>query len=390
MSRRLGAPLLFAALFALLGCSSPDETGPTPDPTPDPKPDPVETNTWLSIELPGTVCGNGSQYRFFVNYSGTSDNLLVMFEPGGACWDFDSCSGKAGVEGAANIDGIDENHMAAWQLAFPFLRRQDETNPLRDWNLVYVPYCTGDVHIGNDVVTYKDPLGQEPDLEFHHAGYTNTLAVTDWLKEKFPAIPRLVVSGCSAGGVGSLANYYFVRNTLSPEHAYLLNDSGPMFPGSVNSKPLYDQIRASWNIDAVFADLPFSVDTSDLGSVNLLVADQFPDDRLGVTFFLRDHVFSSYSYRRFYPGLTDEERLALWKEDADLLQSAYDGKNNLAYFLPYWRQRADSHCGTALDYVGTEIQESGVDLGDFIDTLLDDTKPLESYRESVQPGEDVP
>src|SRR5882672_772480 len=46
---------------------------------------------WVKVELPGKVCGDGSQYKFFVNYSGKSNNLAISFEPGGACWDYESC-----------------------------------------------------------------------------------------------------------------------------------------------------------------------------------------------------------------------------------------------------------------------------------------------------------
>ena len=59
-------------------------------------------DTWLKVEPPGVVCGNNSQYKFFVNYSNTTDNLVVVFEPGGACWDYDSCAGRNGIRGAAN------------------------------------------------------------------------------------------------------------------------------------------------------------------------------------------------------------------------------------------------------------------------------------------------
>lgn len=56
---------------------------------------------WERVELPGTQCGNGSQYKFFIHRT-ASPNLLFFFEGGGACWDYDTCSGRAGVLGAAN------------------------------------------------------------------------------------------------------------------------------------------------------------------------------------------------------------------------------------------------------------------------------------------------
>src|ERR1041384_2991915 len=66
--------------------------------------------TWQKVELPGTTCGNGSQYKMFVNFSNTSDNLVVVLEPGGACWDYNSCTGKNGIRGAANVNGLADNH----------------------------------------------------------------------------------------------------------------------------------------------------------------------------------------------------------------------------------------------------------------------------------------
>src|SRR5437870_184700 len=106
-------------------------------------------DTWVKIEPPGVVCGNNSQYKLFANFSDKSDNLVVVFEPGGACWDYPSCTGKDGIRGAANIDGIPDDHWELAQFISPFLSRFDDTNPSKEWNMVYVPYCTADVHTGN-------------------------------------------------------------------------------------------------------------------------------------------------------------------------------------------------------------------------------------------------
>ena len=52
---------------------------------------------WQRVELPGTVCSNGSQYKFFTSTTtpGSNDLLILYFEGGGACWDYESCSGAA-------------------------------------------------------------------------------------------------------------------------------------------------------------------------------------------------------------------------------------------------------------------------------------------------------
>src|SRR5262245_58389991 len=112
------------------------------------------TYPWERVTLPGTRCGNGSQYKFFVHATG-SPNLLFFFEGGGACWDYDTCSGRAGVLGAANPNGITDDYMTQFTAKYvsPIVNGADPGIPLRsrtdlatkDWNIVYMPYCTGDV-----------------------------------------------------------------------------------------------------------------------------------------------------------------------------------------------------------------------------------------------------
>ena len=73
------------------------------------------------------------------------------------------------------------------------------------WDMVYMPYCTGDVHVGNRVVTYTDPTGANPPITFRHNGYNNTVAALNFLHTRFPTINKLLVTGFSAGGVASSA-----------------------------------------------------------------------------------------------------------------------------------------------------------------------------------------
>src|SRR5262249_15846727 len=142
---------------------------------------------WIKVEPPGAICGDGSQYKFFVSYSGKSNDLVVSFEPGGACWDYESCSGKTRVRGPANPHGIQDDHMNTYQY-LNLLQRTDQ-NPVKDYNQVFVPYCTGDIHSGDNVVTYtsEGPVdggtgaGGTDSITFHHNGHRNTLAVIDWM-----------------------------------------------------------------------------------------------------------------------------------------------------------------------------------------------------------------
>ncbi len=358
-------------------------------------PDPIvppSYGDWHRVDIPGAVCSNGTQYPIFINFSETSQNVVVMFEPGGACWDYDGCAGKTAL-GAANPNGIADNHMVQNSFLSPLIRRDVpvEDNPMIDWNFVFIPYCTGDVHTGNNVVTYIDPNGAEPDIEFHHNGHDNVQRAAAFLNVQFPDIPRMMVTGCSAGGAGAIINYHFLRERLNADKSYLLNDSGPIFPSDGWSAPLHSMIRSSWDVDPILNKLPGDLGPQvmdDFGALNGLLADMYPDDRLSTVFFQRDYNYSRYSYENFYAENDKESILSYWADDTDLMASTYDQYDNLAYYLPYWRELNTSHCVSIVTYLGTEIEEEAIDLRNFVDVLLDDNTPLTSHRESVQPNED--
>jgi hypothetical protein len=342
--------------------------------------------TWEKVELPGTVCGNNSQYKIWVNWSNDSDNLVVVLEPGGACWDYDSCTGKNGIRGAANVDGLPDDHYELAPFISPFLNRGDETSPSQTWNMVYVPYCTGDVHTGNAVETYDDGAGNM--VTFHHEGHADMKAVVSWIDQQFTHVPKMLVTGCSAGGVGSLVNYHFLRNGVhAAEKGYLLDDSGPVFPSTGYSGPMHQKIRSAWNLDSLQPELPAGFTFDDMGTVNTALADEFPHDRLATTFFQRDYDFSLYSYERFYDFPPKDEIMRMWAADTDLLVDLYNTRDNLYYFLPYWRNINDSHCTTVLNFAGSDIEDHDMTLAQWVNDFVDD-KPVESMREAPVPGED--
>lgn len=365
---------------------------------------------WQKVELPDTFCGNGTPYKFFVNYSNESSNLIVSFEPGGACWDYASCAGDGGLRGAANPEGIPDNHMSSLKWEMLPLHRRDSTNPLSEWNMVFVPYCTGDLHTGNNVISYENPDPSGQPLTFHHDGHKNVLRIVDWIEQTFTSIPQLLVTGCSAGGTASVVNYHFIRKGLSGvQCSYMLDDSGPLFPSSGFSGPLHEKVRSSWNLDPVIEEVvsndfpgtsPADV-KADLSLINTALADKYPKDRLAIALYRLDYNYSLYSYERFYDAHAQADIHEMWWSDIQLLMKQFDSRDNLAYFIPYFRDDNCSHCMTippvdsgvftilAQPYEGSEIQEAGLDVRDYVSHLVDDTQPLESYLESPQPSESL-
>ncbi|MCO5976653.1 pectinacetylesterase family protein [Ideonella oryzae] len=359
--------------------------------------------TWDMVELPassGAACGNGTPYRFFVNRTPLNHDVAITFEGGGACWDQNACEGK-GDYAASNPDGIPPDYMkslkymAARGLVTPFSSRLDPLQKARtqDWSLVYLPYCTGDVHAGQKVVVYADADPAHPRVE-HHQGQVNIQAAMAWLRSHWGRPTDLLVGGFSAGGVGSTVNYQTVRQMLAPSgRSSLLADSGPLFsaprgntPQQSPSLPLHERIRQAWGLDGpkgmvtrLARTLP-GLDTNNLGSVNAALANKYPQDRFGYLAFQTDGVFSGFSYTDFFPDIANEpdpdvraQKLnALWRSDLANWLPLLNAAPNIDYHVPFYRDFNDSHCLTIVDFSGTGIQEQGLaDIGPFVDNLLD-------------------
>lgn len=321
---------------------------------------------WEQIEIPGTVCGNGSQYKFYVWDSPASDDLVLYFEGGGACWTYGGCTGESGLLGAANPNGIVDDYMSgiAQEYVSPIVNGADPGLPLRSryelptagWDVVYMPYCTGDVHVGNSVVQYDDPSGVNPPVVWHHNGYANTVAALDYVADEFPDIGKLLVSGFSAGGTASTAQYRAARTMLNAEQGYLIADSGPLFPApdeSYNSRALHDLIAVQWGLFTLFDEFPVSFDPDDFGTINGMLAEEFPDDQLAYTAYSSDYNYSRFSYEYFNPGITKDETLALWREDQTNLLAELDDHPNWSFHVPWSRPINDSHCVSIVTFIGS-------------------------------------
>ena len=354
-----------------------------PDPILNP---PRETyEAWIKVE-PGAVCGNNTPYKIFVNFSNKSDNLVVVLEPGGACWDYDSCTGRNGIRGAANVNGLPDDHYKLAPFISPFVNRGLVEMPTVDWNYIYVPYCTGDVHTGNTVATYTDATTADS-IEFHHDGHNAGQQIVKWIDANFTHVPKMLVTGCSAGGAGSLVNYHYLRKGVKAvQNGYMLDDSGPVFPSSGYSGPLHEKIRSAWQIDTL-TDLPGRFSLTDMGTVNTALADEYPDDRLAITYFRRDLNYSLYSYERFYNFPPKEEIMRMWDADTQLLVDLYDTRDNLDYFIPYWRNINDSHCTTLFSFAGSDIEDQNMTLEQWVNDFIND-RPVESMIEAPVQGED--
>ena len=361
--------------------------------------DPRGYYNWQTVQLgaeTGAVCGDGSPYKFFVNRVPNSTNTVIWMEGGGALW-----SDRSYAEQWSNTGGIPDDYLAytnpTKSLQTPFVTRAPVFDWVKtqNWNIVYVPYCTGDNYTGDRVALYKDAAGQP--AVYHHNGLRNMRAITAWLKNNLPRPAQLLSTGCSAGGAGSTATFSHVRRDIAPNRGFLISDSGPLAPAprkgdpqQYPSVPLHNAVRRAWGMDEgplpyLASDLP-ALDTDDMGTLYTALSQKLPKDRLGYAHFWHDLGFSWYAYPSFFPkefqGLKqgteafDARLLAKWSVDTARQRDLLNTLPNFGGYFPQYRDFNSSHCATLVDFRRGDIQEQGTELRHFIDSVLDGQGPV--------------
>ncbi|MGV2289174.1 pectin acetylesterase-family hydrolase [Trinickia sp. YCB016] len=398
-------------------------------------------NMWEQVTLDastGASCGNGTPYRFYVNRSlrykssGNgpaqpvySKNLVVASEGGGACWDYASCTGN-GMLGASNPNGIPDGYtnvlkldgnglsvnMSGLQLMLlsPIISRlpdlaTGQSAPTADWNYVFLPYCTGDIHGGSAVHSYTSSDGRSTRIQ-QFAGQANVNAALDWLKQHGMSKPdQLLVWGASAGGYGSTLNYASIRTALQPGRSALFNDAGTIFPASLNgnaSQPsrawrMYSKSFDEWNFrqpGGAFERISNLTHLSANSKAALndnpatiygALSQAFPSDRMGLATYQLDGIIAEFTYDQFYPEIANASsqaakqslRMAMFTNDLGLLVNDLKGKYpNFGYFMPAERGGLmTNHTVSTLTFVGSEINGNGQNVGAFLDDLVSNQDP---------------
>jgi hypothetical protein len=198
----LSIGVVVVVLLGLVGAGALVVTAPRPDfPTAD-KP---TRNSWYQADL-GTraMSADGGDYRIYAK-TGSSDNLVIFFGGGGVTWDGDSAANPITI-GKYLFGGGLGDYFRTIPAYFPttlqgFLEADNPKNPFNDWNIVVLPYSTGDFHTGNATKTLTASDGTETVM--HYNGRTNVSLALDWIQKRMPQPTKLLVAGSSAGGFGS-------------------------------------------------------------------------------------------------------------------------------------------------------------------------------------------
>lgn len=260
---------------------------------------PAQAATWQKITAPAThnVRVNGANrtiaprciapsqngdpsYSFYFK-QGASDKLVVFFNGGGACFNAATCI--AGGDPSVSLytatadDPLNDPH--PWS---GLLDTGRSDNPFKDWSMLFLPYCTADVHIGSKDTQYTfvhpqfGPISQT----IAHHGFDNFLYARDWIGKRTHGVRQVLVAGVSAGAYGAAINYPYLRESFPWARTALIGDGGNgVITGEFMSLALGESWGGAANLPPLFQPLRTFASPHFLPTAYGLLALRYPLDR---------------------------------------------------------------------------------------------------------------
>lgn len=274
-------------------------------------PQPVRVRGHLYRPTCSNAPGTDPTYSFWFR-QGSADGLLVFFNGGGACWSDGTCD-KPRLAGSRAMFSGDQAASVYKSELLPgdgptrmggLFDQSNPRNPVRGWSMVFVSYCTGDVHSGSNTAKYRNPTTGQP-FTIEHRGWDNMQVILQWMRAHVKPPSRLLVIGSSAGSYGSATHYAALRSLYPDARSAFLGDSGMGV-----STPSFEAARnRNWNYQ-----LPVSVFGRDAqrtpdAEVVARLAAHYPQDRFSQYTRTYDHI-----QRSFYTQMGGPDRCQAWTD----------------------------------------------------------------------------
>ncbi len=279
--RLLVAASLAAVAFALSLTACDTDQPDTPDPLLSAQ---ANLGAWTWADVGGMQCRDGSATGLGARLMEGSDDLVIFMEGGGACFLSDTCEENRPRFGEMDFEDLVKDGYGSAGL----FNASNEENPVRDWNVIYVPYCTGDVHTGSRTDVTNEQLGITEPQQF--VGYRNAQRVLEVLLRHFDdGLDQVLVTGSSAGGFGTLGFYKDVANAFGDAEVTLLNDSGPIFANDAILPPQLQGIWLQlWGLGAALPPAPELRQLDGLENIYDYYATAYPEANLGLMTYDQD------------------------------------------------------------------------------------------------------
>ncbi|MET1124576.1 MAG: pectin acetylesterase-family hydrolase [Archaeoglobaceae archaeon] len=211
--------------------------------------DPSDGIDWVKVDLPEPCVNGVGDDTFVMVRRGSEDKLLIYFEGGGACADYETCKPLLCTDPDLCKPLLGIGSVVTLESNFCFLKLyyrggifdvKNPLNPFRNWTILFIPYNTGDLHMGNRVVKYYDDGDSKT---VYHVGYVNAIVAMRWIgEEKFD---KIVVAGSSAGGYATLLHGYTAYRIFG-KPVIVVNDAGPGIMPSKSSEFQMEEVMKRW------------------------------------------------------------------------------------------------------------------------------------------------
>ncbi|GAB1422630.1 pectin acetylesterase-family hydrolase [Anaerolineales bacterium] len=232
----------------------------------------LNAEAWNQI-MPGgeTMCSDGSEFSFFARPQ-SSDKLMIYLNGGGACWNGTTC--KVG-DGQTYIHTIADHNIPDEQSGlFEF---SNEMNPVSDYDVIFIPYCTGDVHVGTSDVEYTSIDGES--FTIHHHGYQNVSAVLDWVYANYENPTDILVTGSSGGAIPSPFYALSVAEHYPDSTLTVFGDGA----GGYRNPDVSELLFSTWGTEAIIPEAyqDETISTLNFEDFYIYLAEAYPDVHLG-------------------------------------------------------------------------------------------------------------
>ncbi|KAL6642734.1 hypothetical protein ACP70R_020915 [Stipagrostis hirtigluma subsp. patula] len=166
----------------------------------------------------GAVCLDGSPPAYHLHHGSGAGarSWLLQFEGGGWCTDVPSCAERAGTRrGSTRL-------MTKLEVFSGILSNRPDMNPdFYNWNRVKLRYCDGGSFAGNSVFRNDTTV-----LYFRGQRIWDAI-VTDLLQKGLAKAEKVLLSGCSAGGLATFFHCDSLKDRLGGDTTVkCLSDAG--------------------------------------------------------------------------------------------------------------------------------------------------------------------
>ena len=371
-SFRIGATFAVAGLLALASCGGSDSASSTDTAVssteavasteapvvetnaPEPTDAPVVTPTWETVDAPSDcMCADGSAFHFYLREASPT-KVLFYLEGGGACFSGDMCKPGSGTysETISPVSKL-EDSPGIFDFANP-------ENPFADYSVVYVPYCTGDVHAGNITKDYGNGVVTQ------HKGFVNASNALDTMIKRFPNTTQLVVAGSSAGSFPTPVFAGIAGDRLPNADLKVFADSSGAVPDAMGF------VIGNWGTLETLPDWPeiegLTVDQFTPAYTFIKAAEHNPKIRFARHDFAFDSVLSSFARMA---GLSPDDLVSVMRTNESKVEAT--GVN-----VANWISPGDDHTIAVRDEFYTE-EMNGVRFVDWFTAFMNDSPEADNY-----------